>query len=46
MSKLIAALIAGMFAFGTMSVFANDAKKDDAKKEAKKDGKKEEKKGH
>lgn len=46
MSKLLAALIAGLFAFGTMSVFAADAKKDEAKKEAKKDDKKDDKKGH
>ena len=45
MSKLIAALVAGMFVFGT-SAFAADAKKEEAKKEAKKDEKKEEKKGH
>ena len=41
MSKLLAAIIAGMFAFGTMSVFAADAKK-----EAKKEEKKDDKKGH
>lgn len=45
MSKLLAALIAGMFAFGSMSVFAAEAKKDEPKSEAKKDEKKDEKKG-
>jgi len=42
MSKLIAAVIAAMFALGTVSVFAaddmkKDAKKEEPKKEAKKD---------
>jgi hypothetical protein len=46
MSKLLAAIIAGMFAFGTMSVFAADAKKEEPKKEAKKDEQKSDKKAH
>jgi hypothetical protein len=42
MSKLLAAVIAAMFALGTTSIFAaddmkKDAKKDEPKKEAKKD---------
>ncbi len=37
MSKLLAAIFAAMFALGTVSVFAADAKKDEPKKEAKKD---------
>ena len=40
MSKLLAAIFAAMFALGTVSVFAadaKDAKKDEPKKEAKKD---------
>ena len=40
MSKLLAAVLAAMFALGTVSVFAADAKKDEPKKEAKKDDKK------
>ena len=45
MSKLLAAIFAAMFALGTVSVFAADAKKEEPKKEAKKDEmKKEEKK--
>jgi hypothetical protein len=40
MSKLLAAVFAAMFALGTVSVFAADAKKEEAKKEAKKDDKK------
>ncbi len=44
MNKLLAALFAGMFALGTVSVFAADdmKKKDGDKKEAKKDGDKKE----
>ena len=34
MSKMIAAIFAAMFALGTVSVFAADAKKDEAKKDA------------
>jgi len=37
MSKLFAAVFAAMFALGTVSVFAADAKKDEPKKEMKKD---------
>jgi hypothetical protein len=37
MSKLLAAIFAAMFALGTVSVFAADAKKEEPKKEAKKD---------
>ena len=37
MSKLLAAIFAAMFALGTVSVFAADAKKDEPKKEAKTD---------
>ncbi len=37
MSKLLAAIFAAMFALGTVSVFAADAKKDEPKKEAKKE---------
>ena len=43
MSKLLAAIFAAMFALGTVSVFAadaKDAKKEEPKKEAKKDDKK------
>ena len=45
MSKLFAAVVAALFALGTVSAFAaddmkKDAKKEDAKKEAKKDDKK------
>lgn len=41
MSKLFAAIFAALFALGTVSVFAADAKKEEAKKEeAKKDDKK------
>lgn len=43
MSKLLAAIVAAMFALGTVSVFAADAKKDEAKKDAPKaEAKKEE----
>ena len=43
MSKLLAAIFAAMFALGTVSVFAADAKKDEAKKDAPKaEAKKEE----
>jgi hypothetical protein len=43
MSKLLAAVVAAMFALGTVSVFAADAKKDEAKKDAPKaEAKKEE----
>jgi hypothetical protein len=44
MSKLLAAIFAAMFALGTVSVFAADAKKEEPKKEMKKEEKKEEKK--
>jgi len=37
MSKLLAAIFAAMFALGTVSVFAADAKKEEPKKEAKKE---------
>ena len=37
MSKLFAAVFAAMFALGTVSVFAADAKKEEPKKEAKKE---------
>jgi Spy/CpxP family protein refolding chaperone len=40
MKKLLAAIFAAMFALGTVSVFAADAKKEDAKKEEKKEEKK------
>jgi hypothetical protein len=43
MNKLIAAVIAAMFALGTVSVFAADAKKEEMKKDAPKaEAKKEE----
>ena len=34
MSKLLAAIVAAMFALGTVSVFAADAKKEEKKAEA------------
>ena len=37
MNKLIAAVVAAMFALGTVSVFAADAKKEEMKKEMKKE---------
>ena len=37
MTKILAAIFAAMFALGTVSVFAADAKKDEPKKEMKKD---------
>lgn len=40
MSKLLATLVVAMFALGTVSGFAAEAKKDEPKKEAKKDVKK------
>jgi len=45
MSKLLAAIFAAMFALGTVSAFAGDAKKDEKKKdEPKKEAKKDDKK--